>query len=63
VKPLPVALAAICFVIAVLYAAGILQIGAGHPGKHFSHAALFGALGVLALVWGRFSSASAPKRP
>jgi len=63
VKPLPIALAVICFVIAALYLAGVLQIGASHGGRHISHAALFGALGVLALVWGRFASAPATRRP
>jgi hypothetical protein len=56
-------LAVICFVIGALYLFGVLQIGAGHPGRHVSHAALFGALGILALVWGRFSSAPATRRP
>ena len=65
-KPLPIALAVICFLVGALYLAGILQIGVSHNeiGKHhLGHAALFGALGVLALVWGRFSSAPATRRP
>jgi hypothetical protein len=62
-KPLPIVLAVLCFIIGALYLTGILQIGAGHGGRHLSHAALFGALGILALVWGRFSAAPATRRP
>ncbi len=58
-KPLALILAVACFIIAVLYATGALQIGAGHPGRHISHAALFAVLGILALVWYRFQSNSA----
>lgn len=65
-KPLPIALAVICFVIGALYLAGVLQLGVSHSelGKHhLGHASLFAALGVLALVWGRFSSAPTTRRP
>ncbi len=58
-KPLALVLAVVFFVVAALYATGILQIGAGHPGRHMSHAVLFMVLAVLSLVWYRFQSNSA----
>ncbi len=57
-KPLALVLAIVFFIIAVLYATGILQIGAHDPGPHLKHAALFVILGVLSLVWMRFQSSS-----
>ncbi len=53
-KSLALILAVVFFVIAVLYAFGILQIGSSHHGRHFSHAVLFAVLGILALIWARF---------
>jgi hypothetical protein len=55
-KFLPIAVAVVAFVIAGLYGAGLLQLGAHTPGPHFKHAAVFAVLGVLALVWLRFQS-------
>jgi len=57
-KPLAFALAAIFFVIGLLYLFGVLQLGThGPPGKHhISHFVLFVVLGVLALVWARFQN-------
>lgn len=57
-KVVALALAAIFFLLAVLYALGLVQLGASEPGHHFKHAALFAVLGVLSLVWMRFQSAS-----
>ncbi len=55
-KPLPLILAIVFFIIAILYLLGVLQIGASHPGRHVSHFVLFAVLGVLSLVWMRFQS-------
>jgi hypothetical protein len=57
-KPLALALAVVFFIVAILYATGILQIGAHDPGPHYKHAVLFAILGVLSLVWMRFQSSS-----
>jgi len=53
------ALAVVCFVLAVLYWMGSLQIGASHPGPHHTHAIVFAIVGVLVLVWVRFQSGAA----
>jgi hypothetical protein len=60
VKPLPVALAVIFFIISALYLIGILQIGVSEEthGPHVKHAVLFAVLGVLSLVWMRFQRTS-----
>jgi len=54
-KVLALALAVVCFIIAVLYWTGNLQIGAARPGPHHTHAILFFALGILSLIWMRFA--------
>jgi hypothetical protein len=59
-KALAFALAALFFVIALLYLFGVLQIGTSHPGRHLSHFVLFAVLGALALVWARFQSNAKP---
>jgi hypothetical protein len=59
-KAVALALAVVFFIIAVLYLVGVLQIGASHPGRHVSHAALFAVLGVLSLVWMRFQGKPSP---
>jgi len=61
VKSLALLLAVVFFVIAVLYAFGILQIGSSHHGRHLSHAVLFAVLGILALIWARFQSNTTPR--
>ncbi len=61
-KPLAFTLAIVFFIIAILYAAGILQLGASHPGKHLSHAVLFAVLGILSLVWVRFQGNASTSR-
>ena len=63
-KALAFALAAIFFVIGLLYLFGVLQLGThGPPGKHHvSHFVLFAVLGALALVWARFQSNAKPAR-
>ena len=53
---LAVLVALACFTLAVLYWIGAVQWFASHPGPHHGHAALFGGLGVLALIWLRFQS-------
>ncbi len=58
VKALAVALAAIFFIVAILYGTGVLQIGTHEPGPHLKHAVLFALLGVLSLVWMRFQGKS-----
>jgi hypothetical protein len=55
-KFIPIAVAVVFFLIAGLYGAGLIQIGAHTPGPHIKHAVLFAGLGVLALVWARFQS-------
>jgi len=59
VKVLAIALAAVFFILAALYATGLLQLGAHEPGPHVKHAILFVVLGILSLVWLRFQSNSA----
>lgn len=61
-KALALALAVVCFVVAVLYLLGILQIGASHGGRHVTHFVLFAVLGGLCLVWMRFASAPSAGR-
>jgi len=56
VKALALVLAVVFFIIAILYAAGVLQIGSHHGGRHISHAVLFAVLGVLCLIWMRFQT-------
>lgn len=51
-KILAIVLAVAFFVVAVLYWVGIFG------GVHVKHGILFAALGVLALIWLRFQSAS-----
>ena len=58
-KLLAVALAVVCFVLAVLYWTGSLQIGASHPGPHHTHAIVLALVGVLAVVWLRVQSGAA----
>lgn len=60
-KALAIALAIVCFLLAILYWMGTLQVGASTPGPHHKHAVLFAVLGILALIWFRFQSA-APSR-
>jgi hypothetical protein len=57
-------LAAVFFVIAVLYLVGVLQLGThGPPGKHHvSHFVLFAVLAALCLVWARFQKNATPAR-
>jgi len=62
-KAIALTLAVICFVVAILYLLGILQICTAHPGRHVSHAVLFAVLGVLSLVWMRFQSNVSSTRP
>ncbi len=61
-KVLSIALAAVFFVVAALYATGSLQIGTHEAGPHYKHAILFVILGVLSLLWLRFQSNSATSR-
>ncbi len=60
VKALALALAALFFVIAILYGTGLLQVGAHEAGPHLKHAVLFALLGALSLVWVRFQTKSSP---
>lgn len=60
-KMLALVLAIVFFVIGILYWTGTLQIGAGHPGPHHSHAILFWVLALVALAWMRFAG-RAPAR-
>jgi len=55
-KALAVIVAIVCFVLAILYWTGTLQMGASTPGPHHKHAVLFAVLGIVALVWFRFVS-------
>ncbi|MBC5799767.1 MAG: hypothetical protein GIX03_15645 [Candidatus Eremiobacteraeota bacterium] len=55
-KALALVLAVVFFIIAILYATGVLQVASNHGGPHFSHAALFAVLGVLSLIWMRFQT-------
>ena len=57
-KVLAIALAAVFFILAALYATGVMQLGTHEPGPHVKHAVLFVILGVLSLVWLRFQSNS-----
>jgi hypothetical protein len=56
-KVLAVVGALVCFVLAVLYWTGSLQLGSSHPGAHHLHAVVLAVIGILALVWLRFQSA------
>ncbi len=60
-KPLALVLAIVFFIIAILYALGIMQFGSQHGGRHLSHAVLFVVLAVLSLVWMRFQSGTASR--
>ena len=62
VKGIALGLAVVCFIIALGYLFGMLQIGTSHGGRHVSHFVLFAVLGVLSLIWMRFASASAARR-
>ena len=55
-KFVPIGIAVLLFLIAGLYGAGLIHLGAHTPGPHLKHAILFAGLGVLALVWARFQS-------
>ena len=57
-KALALLIAIVCFIAAVLYWTGTLQIGASHPGPHHTHAIVLAIVAVLALVWLRFQSAA-----
>jgi len=56
VKALALVLAVVLFIIAILYALGVLQVGSHHGGRHVSHAVLFAVLGILSLIWMRFQA-------
>ncbi len=58
-KLLALLVALVCFVAAVMYWTGSLQLGAGHGGPHHTHAILFAVLGLLSLVWFRFQGGRA----
>jgi hypothetical protein len=61
-KPLPLVIAIACFVLAVLYGIGVLQVATSNPGPgrhHTTHFVLFVVLGLLALAWGRFAAVGA----
>jgi hypothetical protein len=60
-KILAIVLAVICFVAAGLYGTG--HFPGTHHKVHVTHAAAFGILGLLALVWSRMqgSSSTAPR--
>ncbi len=57
-------LAAVFFVIGLLYLSGVLQVGtSGPPGKHHvSHFVLCLVLAALCLVWARFQKNATPAR-
>jgi len=55
-KLLPIVLAAVCAVIAVLYWTGHFY----PSGLHTKHGVVFAFLAVLCLVWYRFASNSSP---
>lgn len=62
-KALALVLAVVFFIIAILYAAGVLQLFVSHQhGRHISHAVLFAVLGVLSLIWMRFQNQSSNAR-
>jgi hypothetical protein len=52
-----VVVAVICFVLAVLYALGVLQIAVSDPHSphHYTHMILFGVLGIAALIGANFT--------
>ncbi len=52
-----VVVAVICFVLAVLYALGVLQIAVSDPKSphHYTHMILFIVLGVAALIGANFT--------
>ena len=57
-KPLPivlVVLAVICFVAAVLYLVGALQLFASGSGTHTKHAIVMAVLGIALLVGANFA--------
>jgi hypothetical protein len=49
--------AAVCFILAILYAFGVLQIAVSdpHATHHYTHTILFGVLGVAALIGANFT--------
>ena len=52
-----VVVAVICFVLAVLYGLGVLQIAVSdpHAAHHYTHAVLFVVLGVASLIGANFT--------
>ncbi|MBV8152091.1 MAG: hypothetical protein JO101_12260 [Candidatus Eremiobacteraeota bacterium] len=60
-KALAVLIAIVCFILAILYWTGTLQVGAAEPGPHHKHAVLFAVLGIIALIWFRFQSSAPPR--
>jgi hypothetical protein len=51
-KPLALAMAAFCFILALLYFFGVKPLD-----YHLKHGVVFTVLGVLSLVWARFQKA------
>jgi hypothetical protein len=56
-KALPLIVAVVCFALAVVY-----WLPNGPLGHHVKHGILFAVLGLLALVWLRFATASTAAR-
>ena len=52
-RPIPLIVALVCFALAIVY-----WLPNGPLGHHVKHGILFAVLGVLSLVWMRFSSGS-----
>ena len=52
-RPIPLIVALVCFALAIVY-----WLPNGPLGHHVKHGILFAVLGVLSLVWMRFSSRS-----
>ena len=52
-----VVVAVICFVVAALYAVGVLQIAVSdpHASHHYTHTVLFAVLGVASLIGANFT--------
>jgi len=63
-KTLALIVAVVCFLLAILYWAGVKLLPAlGMDGQHhLKHGILFLILGVLALVWMRFASSDVARR-
>jgi hypothetical protein len=57
-KNIALALAVVCFLIAIVY-----LLPAGPLGHHVKHSIVFAVLGLLALAWMRFAGGSATSRP